>query len=176
VSEKSNGKVIAVVAIAAALLGGLVLLFATSSTSGPDSSDQVVGALAPEIVGVDTTGTPFDLADSRGKWVFVNFFATWCPPCVAEHPELVAFSERNEGTAEVVSVAFDQPAEVIEEFFESNGGDWPVIAEDTGGTVLDYGVIKLPESFLISPEGVVVEKVAGGVTATSLEAMIAENS
>jgi cytochrome c biogenesis protein CcmG/thiol:disulfide interchange protein DsbE len=73
---------------------------------------------------------------------------------------------------EVVSVAFDDDAASIEEFFAANGGDWPVLVGDTGPIALDYGVRGVPESFLISPAGQVVA-VFYGVTAADLDAAIA---
>lgn len=172
----SRLRVVAGVVVTALVLGALVVLFATAgSGEDADTSAQVVADEAPDLTAVTTDGEVFDLGSTRGKWVLVNFFATWCPPCVAEHPELVAFSEAHPEDVVVVSVAFDEPADVIEEFFDRNGGDWPVIAEDTGGIVLDFGVVKLPESFLVSPDGVVVEKIEGGVTAARLDRLIAEN-
>ena len=166
----------AIVAVVAVVVAALVALFATSGGDGEtDTSEQVVADAAPPLVGTTTSGDTFDLADEEGRWALVNFFATWCPPCVAEHPELVEFSRRNAETATVVSVAFDEPAPVIEEFFEANGGDWPVVA-DAGGIPIDWGVVKLPESFLVSPEGQVVAKLEGGVTAQGIEDLIAGSS
>jgi cytochrome c biogenesis protein CcmG/thiol:disulfide interchange protein DsbE len=168
--------VLVVVAVVGAVLAGLVVLLATAGGGDEaDTSDQVVQDQAPPLVGVSTAGEPVDLESLRGRWVLVNFFATWCPPCVAEHPELIEFAGRHTEDAAVVSVAFDEPASVIEQFFADNGGDWPVIAEDTGGIVLDYGVVKLPESYLVAPDGTVVEKLAGGVTADGLDRLIAEH-
>lgn len=162
----------AVVAAVATVLLALVILLATSGSSdGADTSGQIVGSSAPELVGATISGDEFDLADTAGGWAVVNFFATWCPPCVAEHPELVAFDSRNDD-ATVVSVAFDEPADVIEAFFDDNGGDWPVVA-DAKGIPLDWGVVKLPESFLVAPDGTVVEKLEGGIEATELEELIA---
>lgn len=173
-SGGGTGRIIAAVVVVAVVVGLLVVVLGGSpSDDEVDTGGQVVGGPAPELVATATDGSAFDLADLRGRWVVVNFFATWCPPCVAEHPELVAFSQRNAGDAEVVSVAFDEPAPVVEQFFADNGGDWPVLAEDTGGVVLDFGVVKLPESFLVSPDGEIVEKLNGGVTAAQLESLIA---
>jgi cytochrome c biogenesis protein CcmG/thiol:disulfide interchange protein DsbE len=163
--------------VVASIIGGLLLalvvLFATASGDNDEAdSGELIGSPAPEIAATTTAGEQFSLSDVEGRWALVNFFATWCPPCVAEHPELVAFSENNPNDAEVVSVAFDEPADVISEFFSTHGGDWPVVAEDTAGTVIDYGVVKLPESFLVNPDGTVVKKYSGGVTASELEADI----
>ena len=68
-------------------------------------------------------------SDHRGRWVVGNFFSTTCQPCIVEHPELIEFQEAHEpvGDATVVSVAFDDAASNVEEFFAENGGDWPVL-------------------------------------------------
>lgn len=174
--NRPRSPVPAIVAVVAVVMAALVLLFATSGGGDdPDTSEQVVSDAAPALVGTTTSGETFDLADEQGRWALVNFFATWCPPCVAEHPELVEFAERNADTASVVSVSFDEPAPVIEEFFAANGGDWPVVA-DPERIPIDWGVVKLPESFLVSPDGEVVRKLEGGVTAEGLEVLIAEHS
>lgn len=176
---KHRGPIIAgIVGVALALL--VVVLWPSGGTpetgSGGNSAGVgVVGSLAPELVGRTTTGERFDLDRERGRWVLVNFFATWCPPCVEEHPELVRFSEANADRATVVSVAYDDTPAKIQEFFDTNGGDWPVLARDTGASV-EYGVIKLPESFLVDPTGKVVKKLTGGVTAAEVESLIDERS
>ncbi len=109
--------------------------------------------------------------------MLVNFFATWCPPCVKEHPELVKFSERDGDRVQLVSVAFDDTeVDQVTTFFADNGGDWPVITGGADGASLDYGVKKLPESFLVDPSGTVVVKINGGVTAGQLESLIAKGS
>lgn len=155
---------------------GLVAVFAISPDSTEDdASSPLVGQVAPELVGTTMTGGEFDIDDHRGEWVLVNFFATWCPPCVEEHPELIRFAEQSDGVAQVVSVAFDDTeVDAVETFFAENGGDWPVITSGAGGASLDYGVKKLPESFIVNPAGVVVAKVNGGVTAQQLTDLIAE--
>jgi cytochrome c biogenesis protein CcmG/thiol:disulfide interchange protein DsbE len=106
----------------------------------------------------------------------VNFFATWCVPCIREHPELVEFAERHgpDGPGvpvQVISVAFDDNADAIASFFAQRGGDWPVLTEGTGSIALDYGVRGVPESYLVSPAGQVVA-VFYGVTADALDEAI----
>ena len=85
--------------------------------------------------------------------MLVNFFATWCVPCQREHDELAAFDDRHDaaGDAVVVSVVFDDTTEDARDFFEEEGGDWPVVVGDQGDIALDYGVIEVPESYLVEP-------------------------
>jgi cytochrome c biogenesis protein CcmG/thiol:disulfide interchange protein DsbE len=157
------------------VLVALIAVFAVQQF-GEDTVDAnpLIGRAAPPVEGVTIDGGTYDLDRYRGEWVVVNFFATWCIPCRIEHPELVEFSERHvDDGVNVVSVAFDDSAEEIVEFFEEQGGDWPVVPSDTGRIVLDYGVTGVPESYLVAPSGQVV---AGfqGVTADGLDATIAD--
>lgn len=155
---------------------GLIAVLAISPAGGGDNLDSgLVGHPAPALVGETMDGEVYDIDGSRGQWVLVNYFATWCPPCVTEHPELVAFSERNGSAVQVVSVAYDDTeVPAVERFFERNGGDWPVIVDGADGASLDWGVKKLPESFLVDPSGTVAVKLHGGVTAAQLEQLIAD--
>jgi cytochrome c biogenesis protein CcmG/thiol:disulfide interchange protein DsbE len=105
--------------------------------------------------------------------VVVNFFASWCVPCVREHPELVAFAAAHEGDVQVVSVVFDDDPGAVEAFFAREGGDWPVVVGDTGRIALDFGVTGVPESYLVAPTGVVVAAFYG-VTQRLLDEALAE--
>ena len=158
-------------------IGLLVLVLATrDSASVRNASSPILGKLAPPVVGVTTAGESFDLDDWRGRWVIVNFFQSTCVPCIMEHPELVAFSERHApaGDAEVVSVVFDDSVDNVRRFFEANGGDWPVLVEGGGQAAIAYGVTGVPESYLVAPSGAVVWKQLGGVTADGIDDVIAQ--
>jgi cytochrome c biogenesis protein CcmG, thiol:disulfide interchange protein DsbE len=138
------------------------------------AASPIVGRLAPPVSGQTTEGEPFDVDRYRGRWLVVNFFATWCVPCVEEHPELVEFDEqaRRDGTAAVVSVVVDTPEDEARRFFDRRGGDWPVVIDPEGRTALDYGMLKVPETFLVRPDGIVVQRILGGVTADDLRSVI----
>lgn len=156
----------------------VVLLVAVLATREPatdrQSSSPLIGRAAPQIVGTGLDGQEFDLDELRGRWVVVNFFATWCVPCRVEHPELVRFAEAHPDDAAVVSVVFDDQPEAVQAFFDENGGEWPVVPGEGTGVILDYAVSGVPESFVVAPNGVVVAKVTGGVTAAGLDEIIAE--
>jgi cytochrome c biogenesis protein CcmG/thiol:disulfide interchange protein DsbE len=154
----------------------LVGVLATRDTGERAASSPLLGELVPPVAGETMTGESYDIDEQQGQWVVVNFFATWCPPCVREHPELIEFSEEHEaaGDASVVSVVFDDEIADVEAFFEERGGDWPVLATDTGRVAVDFGVTGVPESYLVAPDGTVVAKWASGVRADDLDATIAE--
>lgn len=155
------------------LLAGFIVVLATRKPVGDTVDSPLIGKAAPALEGTTLSGEKFELSRLRGSWVLVNFFATWCPPCIAEHPELVKFSEAHaDGSASVVSVAYQNSADDIAKFFNERGGTWPVLASGTDEAVLGYGVVKLPESYLVAPNGMIYAKLAGGVTANGIDALI----
>ena len=175
-SAETPRRALWIVAPVAVVMMLLFLLLATREP-GTERDNAVVGKgqLAPSIVGPTVAGGEFDLDDQRGRFVVINFFSTTCVPCIREHPELIDFHEAYAptGFAEVVSVAFDDSASNVAEFFEANGGDWPVIARDTGSFAVAYGVALVPESVIVADNGEVIDKLIGGVTRTQIENVIA---
>ncbi len=159
----------------AVVLSLLILLLATREPATERAINfELRGEIAPLIEGEGLDGVWFDIDDHSNQWVVVNFFSTTCVPCVREHPELVEFEARHAPLNDVVvvSVAFDDAAANIRAFFDDFGGDWPVISRDTGSIAVAYGVVAVPETYLVGPGGVIVEKLVGGVTADQLDGLI----
>lgn len=104
----------------------------------------------------------------------LNLFATWCVPCQVEHPELIAFDEehRTSGDAQVVSVVFGDSNEAVREFFATRGGEWPVMGKEYSSIIVDLGATGVPETFIVAPNGMVVERILGGVTQQLLNGTI----
>jgi cytochrome c biogenesis protein CcmG, thiol:disulfide interchange protein DsbE len=163
--------VVAVVAVA------LVAVLATRDpASERRSRSPLVGRTVPALAGETLDGGHFDIDAQQGRWVVVNFFATWCVPCIQEHPELKAFDEEHRvtGDAAVVSVVFSDDADKARDFFAQNGGEWAVLDDQEGSAALDFGVPKVPETYLVDPAGLVVAKFTGGVTQDGLDNAIAQ--
>ena len=161
------------VAVAVGLVVAMLVgvLATRRSASDTVAASPLVGQPAPEVEGPDLDGATVRLSDLRGRYVVVNFFATWCVPCRREHPELARFSERASGPeASVLSVIYDDRPEDVRRFFRERGGEWPVV--DDSGSKVDYGVRGVPESFLVDPGGTVVARLVGGVTAEGLQALL----
>jgi len=171
--RRGHGARWAALAVGVVLLVLIAVLATARTLDSRGISSKLLGQPVPPVAGTTIDGGRFDIDEHRGKWVVVNYFATWCVPCQQEHPELVEFAERHAATgdAEVVSVAFSDEPDRIRDFFAANGGDWSVIADDENRTALQFGVTGVPESYVISPDGIVVAKFEG-VTADGLDAVI----
>ncbi len=173
-SSKSSIRWVALCAGVVAV--GLLALLATRNKAGDVGvSTALLGRGAPEIESTDIrTGKPFRLSElsGQGKYLVVNFFATWCTPCMVEHPELVAFAKEHQakGDVQLVSVVFRDRADAVEKFFVERGGNWPVVTSNR--SVVEYGVVKVPETYLIDPNGIVVTKFLG-VTQVGLNRALA---
>jgi cytochrome c biogenesis protein CcmG/thiol:disulfide interchange protein DsbE len=162
--------------VIAVLVALMVVVLATRDPSTErQTQSPLIGELAPETAGATIDGEEVSIDDYRGRWVMVNFFASWCTPCLEEHPELNAFdvAHRAAGDAVLVSVTFDDTAEEAQEFFDEHGGDWPVIDDPENSIGVAYGVAQVPETFVIAPNGVVVQRFAGAVSRAELDAVIA---
>lgn len=158
----------------AIVLVAFIALLATRKSADPDASEsKILGQAVPTVQGTTLDGAAYDIDTHRGSWVVVNFFAHWCPPCVAEQPELVRFAEEHKaaGDVQLVGVAFQDSDADVRAFFATNGGDWPVLVGDTTTIPLAFGVTKVPESYVISPDGQVVAKFEG-VTQAKLDEVI----
>jgi cytochrome c biogenesis protein CcmG/thiol:disulfide interchange protein DsbE len=150
----------------------LVALLATRPPQTVTEVDTpLVGQTAPSITGPTLGGGSFNLSAWRGRWVIVNFFASWCPPCQQEQPELVAFAyaHRSPQAAALVGVVFDDSASTARSFMRSTGATWPAVIDGSGQIALDYGVRGPPETFIVSPDGTVVAHFDGPMTNASLD-------
>lgn len=158
------------------VVAALVGILATRGSSADRSTQSpLIGRVAPTVEGTTIRGEQVSLADQRGRWVVLNFFASWCVPCIEEHPQLLAFdaAHRAKGDAVLISVTFDDKAEDARRFFDERGGDWPVIDDPENSIGVAFGVAQVPETFVIAPNGIVVQRFAGKVDRSALEDVIA---
>lgn len=153
------------------IAGGLVAVLATRPPAAyTEVWTPLLGKPAPALQGPTVQGGQFDLASLRGKWVVLNFFASWCPPCQQEQPDLVAFAyqHRHSDDVALVGVVFDDAATNARNFMSQAGATWPAVSDPTGRIALDYAVRGPPETFLISPQGVVAVHIDGAVSIDAL--------
>ncbi len=159
----------------ALVLVAFIGMLATRKQGDASDNFALAGKAAPLIRGTSLAGTDFDLNDHKGQWVLVNFFATTCAPCRHEHPDLVRWYNDHtvKGDATLVSVVFNEGREDVEKYFAKEGGDWPVLPNEDGAISAAFGVVKLPESYLVDPNGRVQVKFRGAVSQEQLDDRIA---
>jgi thiol-disulfide isomerase/thioredoxin len=123
----------------------------------------------------DINGKTHSLQEYRGKWVIVNFWATWCPPCQDEIPDLVDFHDRHrDKDAVVVGINFeDIGQEQLEAFVDSFLISYPVLRSQPSPSTPLGPITGLPTTIIIAPDGSPVARQVGPVTARQLEDYIA---
>jgi thiol-disulfide isomerase/thioredoxin len=125
----------------------------------------------------DLQGHAQRLQDYRGKWVLVNFWATWCPPCLEEIPDLMALHEAHKRSdLVVIGVALDSTKESIVEFAAKKKVNYPIVFGDYDLAAQVGEVAGLPTSYLYDPSGNLVSYQQGMVTRASVESYIKNKS
>jgi len=119
-------------------------------------------------------GRPVRLVDFRGQWTVVNFWASWCTPCLLEMPELESFHQAQRGRAVVVGVNFEDlaPSE-IRPFVERLGVTFPILLS-AGQRMPGFPLKGLPTTFLVSPAGALADTHLGAVSAALLVERLTE--
>lgn len=120
-------------------------------------------------------GEPWSLAARRGRWVVVNFWATWCKPCIKEIPDLSELDQRRDDL-EIIGLAYEEiDAKDLAEFLTRHPASYPVAIIDVYAPPADFETPRgLPLTYLIAPDGAVARQFLGPVTSTDIEtAMLA---
>lgn len=148
-----------------------------NAKTGPADKAAATVEAKPALPSLQLTtidGKPYDLAAHRGKWVVVNFWATWCAPCLKEMPELSALDAMREHI-EVVGLAYEEiePKE-MQAFLTEHPVLYPIAIVDVYDPPKDFETPRgLPMTYLIAPDGKVAKRFLGPVTAKEIESAIA---
>ena len=160
------------------VLAAFFVVLALSEPRGEaDVSSPLIGNPAPAIQSTVIGGGDFELSRRKGSWVVLNFFNSTCIPCIQEHPELVKFAEAQENGpdgVEVYSIINDDSDGAVREFFTARGGDWPKVRDTDGTIAVAFGVAKVPETWIIDPNGYVRLRILGAITQQFLDERFAE--
>ena len=159
------------------LAGLLVILITADPPQNADTFSPLLGQPAPAVVSTTLDDATFDLARRKGSWVVLNFFNSTCVPCINEHDELLAFhaAQQNESEpAEMYTIINDDNDDAVRDYFAKNGGEWDKVRDQDGAIAVSFGVARVPETWLIDPNGVVRTRIAGELTAGLLDEQLAD--
>ncbi len=146
----------------------------TVGAAGAAETAKPADIVKPSLSVKTVDGQTFDLAQHRGHWVVVNFWATWCAPCLKEIPDLSAFDQAREDVT-VIGLAYDEIELIdLKLFLQQHPASYPIALIDVYDPPKDFETPRgLPMTYLLSPEGTVARKFLGPVTSKELEAAIA---
>jgi cytochrome c biogenesis protein CcmG, thiol:disulfide interchange protein DsbE len=117
-------------------------------------------------------GTAMALQDLRGRPAVINFWATWCGPCLQEHPVLLQGAAVRKDV-QFLGIVYDDKAEAVEQFLRSRGSAYPTLLDESGTTAIAYGIQGVPETFFLNAQGTVVAKYGLPLDEATLEHYLA---
>lgn len=135
-----------------------------------------VGNLAPDFELKTVEGNSIKLSSLKGKKVILNFWATWCPPCRQEMPDMEKFYTKNKDSGiEILAINLLQTEKSradVPTFIQDFGITFPVVVDEQGSVGKLYKVSPIPASFIIDSEGVIQKKIVGPMTYDSMKSML----
>ncbi len=133
----------------------------------------VIGQPAPDFALPDLEGNTVRLSDFRGKTVFVNFWATWCPPCRAELPEMERLYRkyRDRGVV-ILGVDIREASLVVQAFVQEGGFSWTFLLDGTGMVASRYRVAGIPASFFVDAQGIIRATHTGAMNFQTMESKL----
>ncbi|MEO8511265.1 MAG: DsbE family thiol:disulfide interchange protein [Chloroflexota bacterium] len=151
-----------------------LLLFSGLGRDPSEIPSPLIGQPVPAFTLTTIDGTSVSSEDLRGRPLVVNFWASWCGPCVEEHAVLLEAQDRYGEAATIVGVLYNDTADGARGFLARYGdGGWATLTDPSGGTAIDFGVTGPPESFFVDATGIVRYKQYGPVTGAVIDAQLA---
>lgn len=149
--------------------------FGTLALAEMPSGDQSVEL--PELRVATLDGPAFDLSEQRGKWVVINYWATWCSPCLKEMPDLRAFAEARNDVALIGLAYEDISAAEMRAFLADHPAGYPISIVDVFEPPASFPAPRgLPMTWLIDPQGRVAKQFLGPITGRDLTQVIEAQS
>ena len=153
----------------------VALWIVTTACSVPENSESedvsgpaVEGRLAPQFSVKDRSGQLHSLNDFRGKVVLVNFWATWCPPCIEEMPSMDSLQKTlDQEKFSIIAISVDDSWDPVDTFIKLSNLDLNIYSDFEGKVAKLYGTHKVPETYILNKEGIVVRKILGEIDWTS---------
>jgi thiol-disulfide isomerase/thioredoxin len=147
--------------IAVLVSSGILIIAFVLLTRFPAENDDP--DYAPDFTLSSLNGESVTLSDLRGRYVLVNFWATWCAPCLAEMPALQALADDHNGSLIVLGINQREDPSAIEPFIQRLGVSFPILLDPDDATLINYQVMGLPRSALVDPDGFIIYRAFGEV-------------
>ena len=140
------------------------MLLAALMTFSSSFAAEAENKKAPDFTLKDMQGNEVSLSDYKGKVVLVNFWATWCPPCIEEMPSMEKLYKKL-GSADFVILAINiepDAHEIVEEFLAKRSYTYPILLDGESKVQQLYGAYRLPETVIVNRQGEIVNRIVGG--------------
>ena len=170
-----NLRVRATLIVLSVVMVGVILLTGCNGDTSHDLTPAPsIGHPAPDFTLTDLDGNIVRLSDFRGQVVFLNFWATWCPPCRAEMPAIEAvYQEYKDRDVVVIGIDLLESRSSVESFVEENSYSWIFTIDETGIVAMDYMVTGIPASFFIDKDGIIRALQVGAMSKALMEIKLA---
>ena len=148
---------------------------ASAPSSGGSSTGPKIGSPAPDFTLKDLDGQMVTLSSMRGKIVLINFWATWCPPCKQEMPDLEkAYQKYREQGIVFLGVDQGESADTVRQFVRKNGYNWMFLLDSYLDVSKSYRASAIPMTFFVDSQGIIRDTQVGPLTLSSLETKLAK--
>ncbi|OXS79357.1 redoxin domain-containing protein [Domibacillus enclensis] len=137
-----------------------------------DQTGIALGDRAPDFKLQTMDGEEVNLSDYKGKKVFLNFWATWCPPCKAEMPHMQAFYEEQPEDVEILAVNLEESTEKAADFAKQYELTFPILMDADGTVAETYEVYTIPTTYVLNEDGTVHQKIVGPMDEPMMQELI----
>lgn len=186
-----NKRVLFIIIFSLVILSVITACSPNKEKSGPDAASPEVtaengkdgqkgteiGEVAPDFTLTTIDGKEFSLSSFRGQPVMLNFWATWCPPCQMEMPDIQKFFSRKGQEIKVLAVNLtvsEKTPGQVRDFLNARGFTFPVMLDSKGDVSQQYLVRSIPTTFFIDQKGIIRDKYTGPMTLEKMEANLSK--
>lgn len=159
-----------IIQLAVVLVASLFIGLLLKGLNGKATNAEI-GDKAPNFTLRDTSGKVVKLSDFKGEMVVLNYFTTWCAPCLEEAPELEAFGNEYQN-AKLLILAKGETSKRVNKYIDGNGSKLTYLLDTKEEAAKSYNVVGQPETIIIDENGIIVERFSGPTTKKKLIEMI----